>query len=51
MISDRPLVEYYPKAWLDLTGELVTGFSRLSAEEDSFEATVAIVEAMRGDSR
>jgi len=36
------LVEYYPKPWLDLTGELVTGFSWLSAEENSFEASVRL---------
>lgn len=36
------LVEYYPSAWFDLTGELTTGFTRQSAEEDSFEATVRL---------
>jgi len=36
------MVEYYPKRWLDLTGELVTGFSRLNAEEDSFEVSMRL---------
>jgi hypothetical protein len=36
------MAEYYHKPWFDLTGELVTGFSRLSAEEYSFEATVRL---------
>ena len=36
------MVEYYHKPWFDLTGELVTGFSRLSAEENSFEASVRL---------
>jgi hypothetical protein len=36
------MVEYYHKPWLDLTGELVTGFSQLSAEENSFEASVRL---------
>lgn len=36
------MVEYYPKAWLDWTGELVTGVSRLSLEERVFEATVRL---------
>ena len=36
------MVEYYPKRWLDLTGELVTGFSRLSNEEYSFETSVRL---------
>jgi hypothetical protein len=34
------LVEYYPNGWVDLTGELTTGFTKQSAEENSFEATV-----------
>jgi len=36
------MVEYYHKPWLDLTGELVTGFSRLNAEENSFETSVRL---------
>jgi hypothetical protein len=36
------LVEYYPNGWVDLTGELTTGFTKQSAEEDSFEATVRL---------
>jgi hypothetical protein len=36
------MVEYYHKPWLDLTGELVTGFSRLGADENSFEASLRL---------
>jgi hypothetical protein len=36
------LVEYYPSRWVDLTGELTTGFTQQSAGEDSFEATVRL---------
>jgi len=34
------LVEYYPNGFFDLTGELVTGATRQSSEEDSFEAAL-----------
>lgn len=36
------LVEYYPSTWVDLTGELVSGFTKQDKEEDSFEATVRL---------
>jgi len=36
------LVEYYPSRWVDLTGELTTGVTQQSAEEDSFEATARL---------
>jgi len=36
------LLEYYPSRWVDLTGELTTGFTQQSAEENSFEATVRL---------
>jgi hypothetical protein len=36
------LVEYYPSRFIDLTGELTTGFTVQSAEEESFEATVRL---------
>jgi len=36
------LVEYYPSAFFDLTGELVTGYTEQDSEEDSFEATVRL---------
>jgi hypothetical protein len=36
------LVEYYPSRFIDLTGELSTGFTKQSATEDSFEATVRL---------
>ena len=36
------MAEYYSKAWLDWTGELVTGYSHLNVEESSFEATVRL---------
>ena len=36
------LVEYYPSNFIDLTGELTTGFTQQSAQEDSFEATVRL---------
>lgn len=36
------LVEYYPSAFVDLTGELVTGFTEQDSEEDSIEATVRL---------
>jgi len=36
------LVEYYPSRFLDLTGELVTGFTEQDSEEDSFEASVRL---------
>jgi hypothetical protein len=36
------LVEYYPSGYFDLTGEVSTGFTRQSREEDSFEATVRL---------
>ncbi len=34
------LVEYYPNDWVDLTGELVAGFTDQNASEDSWEATL-----------
>ena len=34
------LVEYYPNDWVDLTGELVAGFTDQDASEDSWEATL-----------
>ena len=34
------LGEYFPNRFIDLTGELSTGFTKQSASEDSFEATV-----------
>jgi hypothetical protein len=34
------LGEYYPNRFIDLTGELSTGFTKQSRSEDSFEATV-----------
>ena len=34
------LVEYYPSRFVDLTGELSTGFTKQNTIEDSFEATV-----------
>ena len=36
------LVEYYPNGFIDLTGELSTGFTQQSAEEDSFEVTARL---------
>jgi hypothetical protein len=36
------LVEYYPSRFIDLTGELATGFTKQSSEENSFEATVRL---------
>jgi hypothetical protein len=36
------LAEYYPSRFIDLTGELSTGFTVQSAEEESFEATVRL---------
>ena len=36
------LVEYYPNGFIDLTGELTTGFTRQSEQENSFEATVRL---------
>ena len=36
------LAEYYPNGYIDLTGELSTGFTQQSREEDSFEATVRL---------
>lgn len=36
------LAEFYPSGFIDLTGELSTGFTRQSREEDSFEATVRL---------
>ena len=36
------LLEYYPSGWVDLTGELTTGFTRQSAQENSFEATARL---------
>jgi hypothetical protein len=36
------LAEYYPNGYMDLTGELSTGFTKQSREEDSFEATVRL---------
>lgn len=36
------LVEYYPNGFIDLTGELSTGFTRQTSEENSFEATVRL---------
>lgn len=36
------LLEYYPSRWVDLTGELTTGFTQQSRAEDSFEATVRL---------
>lgn len=36
------MVEYYAKPWLDLTGELVTGRNKLTAGEDSIEASVRL---------
>jgi hypothetical protein len=36
------LVEYYPNGFLDLTGELSTGFTQQSAAENSFEATARL---------
>lgn len=34
------LVEYYPNDWVDLTGELVAGFTDQNTSEDSWEATL-----------
>jgi hypothetical protein len=36
------LIEYYPSGWIDLTGEAVTGFTKQTAEENSFEATIRL---------
>jgi hypothetical protein len=36
------LVEYYPSRFIDLTGDLSTGFTKQNAIEDSFEATVRL---------
>lgn len=36
------LVEYYPSDWVDLTGELVTGFTDQDRNEDSVEATARL---------
>jgi hypothetical protein len=36
------LVEYYPNDWLDLTGELVTGFTNQDRNDDSVEATIRL---------
>jgi len=36
------LVEYYPSRWVDLTGELTTGFTQQSEQENSFEATARL---------
>lgn len=36
------LAEYYPNDYLDLTGELVTGFTQQNEVENSFEATVRL---------
>lgn len=35
-------IEYYPNAFLDLSGELVTGLTKQTRDEDSFEATVRL---------
>jgi len=34
------LAEYYPSDWVDLTGELVAGYTDQNASEDSWEATL-----------
>ena len=36
------LVEYYPNGFIDLTGELSTGFTQQSAAENSFEVTARV---------
>ena len=36
------LAEYYPSDFLDLTAELSTGYTQMSRDEDSFEATVRL---------
>jgi hypothetical protein len=36
------LFEHYPNGFVDLTGELVTGFTKQDSQEDSFEATVRL---------
>ena len=36
------LVEYYPSGFIDLTGELSTGFTQQSEAENSFEATARL---------
>ena len=36
------MVEYYPKPWLDLTGELVAGRNRLTSIENSNEVSVRL---------
>jgi hypothetical protein len=41
-LSGTGLVEYYPSGYFDLTGELTTGFTKQSREEDSFEASVRL---------
>lgn len=38
-IYGTALTEYYPNKWIDLTGELVTGFTEQTSTEDSFELT------------
>ncbi len=41
-IYGTALAEYYPNGFVDLTGELVTGFTEQSQAESSFEATVRL---------
>ena len=36
------LLEYYPNDWVDLTGELVAGFTDQNFSEDSWEATLRV---------
>lgn len=36
------LAEYYPNKWIDLTGELVTGYTKQDRDENSVEATVRL---------
>jgi hypothetical protein len=41
-IYGTALAEYYPNGFVDLTGELVTGFTEQTRAESSFEATVRL---------
>ena len=41
-LTGTGLVEYYPNGFVDLTGELITGFTEQDREEDSFEVTARV---------
>jgi hypothetical protein len=41
-IDATPLVEYYPNKWIDLTGEVTTGYTKQTNDIRSFELTPRI---------